>query len=165
MNLYYFDEQGVYAMTIPGDPDAAGLPDNAVAVAPPEEIPAGHAPVVNAGRDGWDLVEDHRGREGWVYGEWTKIRAVGPLPEGWSDEPPEPDLSGLTPAERREGAYMAEADPLFQQAMYYQAEADGLQIIGAPAAAEAAEGKAAEFLADYARKKIEIRERYPDITE
>jgi hypothetical protein len=165
MNLHYFDEQGVYAMTIPGDPDATGLPDNAVAVAPPEEIPAGYAPAVNASRDGWELVEDHRGQEGWVYGEETKIRAVGPLPEGWSDEAPEPDLSGLTPEDRRQGAYMVEADPLFQQAQYYQAEADGLRLIGDDAGADAAKAKADGFLAAYAEKKIEIRERHPDITD
>ena len=47
--------------------------------------------------NGWILIEDYRGKAGWVNGEAVTINDFGPLPEGWSDEfmlPP------LTPEEK-----------------------------------------------------------------
>ena len=42
-------------------------------------------------RDGeWTQVEDHRGKEGYVDGERTEIKELGPLPGGWSASPPPP---------------------------------------------------------------------------
>ena len=43
----------------------------------------------------WEQVEDHRGQEGYVNGEKVTIREVGPLPDGWSTEPPAPTTKEL----------------------------------------------------------------------
>lgn len=39
----------------------------------------------------WELVEDHKGLEGYLDGVPHTIKDYGPLPDGWSDEAPEPD--------------------------------------------------------------------------
>lgn len=67
-----------------------------------------------------------------------------------------------TPKEKREDAYKAEADPLFEQAMFYQAEAEGFRLLNDLASAAVAEEKSRDYLRQYAEKKAEIRERYPD---
>lgn len=94
---HYFDKNFIYAGSMPaGDEEFSPL--NALRVAP--EMRDGYWPVINAARDGWDLLEDHRNREGWVNGEHVKITALGPLPEGWSDTPPvQPDTR--TPEEKQ----------------------------------------------------------------
>lgn len=67
-----------------------------------------------------------------------------------------------TPREKRKDAYKAEADPLFEQAMYYQAEAEGFRLLNDLASAAVAEEKSRDYLRQYAEVKAEIRERYPD---
>ncbi len=46
----------------------------------------------------WTIVEDWRGCEGYANGEPTVIETLGPLPEGWSETPPEPSLDELQAA-------------------------------------------------------------------
>lgn len=55
----------------------------------PEIIP-GFIPRKKADGPGWDQVEDHKGKEGYVDGTPQTIKDYGPLPTGWSDTPPEP---------------------------------------------------------------------------
>ena len=43
----------------------------------------------------WEQVEDHRKEEGYVNGKKTVIYEAGPLPEGWSTEPPAPSTEEL----------------------------------------------------------------------
>ena len=75
-------------------------------------------------------------------------------PPGWDDT--------RTPKEKREDAYVAEADPLYEQAMFYQAEAEGFRLLNDLASAAVAEEKSRDYLRQYAEVKAEIRERYPD---
>lgn len=63
------------------------LPNGATWETPPA-AKEGHALFFKDGK--WKQVEDHRGQEGYVDGQRTTIREVGPLPKGWSTEPPAP---------------------------------------------------------------------------
>lgn len=53
MTNYYFDEKGFFAGSQPANPGSLP-PENAVRIAPPAR--EGFAAVLNAARDGWDLV-------------------------------------------------------------------------------------------------------------
>ena len=148
----------------PEEPDKyLGGGPRSLAVAPPH-IPAGHAARLNTAGDGWDLVEDHRGQEGWLDGQSHTIVDLGPLPAGWLDEQPIPPDT-RTPEEKRQDAYAVEADPLFMQAQYYEAEAAGFRLLDDLAKATVAEEKSREYLRQYALKKEEIRSRFPDPEE
>lgn len=83
---YYFAESGEYTMATEAYQDALPPPD-ALRVAP--AFAEGYWPVVTESRDGWIMLEDHRGEEGWVDGERVAITVLGPLPEGWMATPPE----------------------------------------------------------------------------
>lgn len=157
MENHYFDERGTYTASAPANPGSEA-PDNALRVAPPRRD--GHWPVLNAAGDGWDLAEDHRGRAGWLNGERRIIDALGPLPEGWSDEPP-PAVDDRTPEERREDDYRVEADPLRDAALSYRAEAEAWLLAGDRARAGAASAKAADRLRRYLEVKEAIRGRHP----
>lgn len=160
MHNHYFDVNGAYVMSTEAY-DWAICPPDALRIPLPDPVPEGFWPVVNQTRDGWDMVEDHRGEEGYIDGEPVRIAALGPLPEGWTtDTPIPPDTR--TQVEKRRAAYMAEADPLFREAQYYAAEAEGLRLLERLDDATHAEAKAREFLRAYALKKEEIRARFPD---
>ena len=160
MYNHYFDENRVYQCSVPAYPDTVPSPD-CLRSGKELAIPDGYWPVLNAAGDGWVMTVDHRGKEGWVDGKAVRIDAVGPLPEGWSEEPPElPD--NRPPAEKRQDAYTMEADPLFMQAQYYQAEAEGLRLLDKVAEAAMAEEIARGYLRQYAEKKAAIRVRIPD---
>lgn len=62
------------------------MPPNATTVKP--EIKQGYAPVWNG--KAWKQVEDHRGEKGWLNSEPVEIKELGPLPDGFSTEKPEP---------------------------------------------------------------------------
>ena len=89
------------------------------------------------------------------------------LPEGDPRKalPPPPPEDTRTPEEMRQAAYEAEADPLFELAMYYQAEADGFRLLNDLAKAAEAEEKYRDYLRQYVAKKEEIRARHPDPAE
>jgi len=61
--------------------------------------------------ENWHVVDDFRGRKGYINGIETVIKTLGPLPDGWSDEPPEPTPEEKE-AERKAGIYarLAEID-------------------------------------------------------
>ncbi len=106
MHNHYFSEAGEYTESAPANPGA--LPPANALRAEPENRP-GFRPVVNATRDGWDYVEDHRGEEGWLNGAKTSVTALGPLPEGWSVTPPEGVTSGTDPVPTPEAPPQEEA--------------------------------------------------------
>lgn len=62
----------------------------------------------------------------------------------------------------RQQAYKNEADDIFKHAQYYAAEAEGFRLLGNAESAAVAEEKAQMYLKEYAAKKQEIRELYPD---
>lgn len=157
MENYYFDADGVFTGSAPANPDTLPPPD-ALRVAPPQR--PGHWPVLNAARDGWDLREDHRGRKGWLHGEHCQIATLGPLPEEWSETPPEPEReSGID--DLRRAAYRAETDELRDLALSFQAEAEAWRLAGATDKAKRTNAKYRRELARYLEKKEEIRIRYP----
>lgn len=63
------------------------LPNGATWETPPD-AKAGFARFYKNGK--WQYIEDHRKEEGYVDGVRITIHEVGPLPEGWSTEPPAP---------------------------------------------------------------------------
>lgn len=83
---HYFDGAGAYTFSTPAYAATAAAP-NATRMALPD-VPEGYWPVFDG--ESWRLVEEHRGKKGWVDGDGVTIAALGPLPHGWSDTPPEP---------------------------------------------------------------------------
>lgn len=160
MYNHYFNEQGEYQFSTQAYLGSIPSPDS-LRADNEIDIPEGFWPVLNAAGDGWNLVEDHRGKEGWVLGERIKIATVGPLPEGWSDTQPAMDDT-RSPEEKRQAAYTVEADGYFYQAQFYQAEAEGLRLLDKVTEAATAEETAHDYLRRYAERKAEIRARFPD---
>lgn len=92
---YQYTADGYYA----GDIEDYGLlPNNATYIAP--RMQDGHIPRWTC--EGWELVEDHKGAEGYVNGQLHTVKEYGPLPEGWSDTPPPPTTDDLAAAVRGE---------------------------------------------------------------
>jgi hypothetical protein len=87
INHYFNAESPLkeYAGSRPANPGSLP-PANATRTAPPEA--EGFWPIWNG--TAWTLKEDHRGEKGWLDGQEHTIESLGPLPEGWSSEPPEP---------------------------------------------------------------------------
>jgi len=91
---YYFDDDRVYAGSYPALEEAVAPPDNALWVAPPDGQPEGYAIVAKADRSGWEIVPDYRADGAYNQeGHWQKITSPGPLPDGWTVEPPEPPFT------------------------------------------------------------------------
>lgn len=88
-----------YTHSLPAMPDTLP-PDDATRTAPAKKT--GFWPCWNGKK--WVQVEDHRGKEGYVDGKAHTVAKLGPLPEGWSDTPPEPTL------EERKNAFTAAID-------------------------------------------------------
>jgi hypothetical protein len=74
------------------------LPNNSTRHAP--QIQDGYIPHWTG--TGWEQVEDHKGKEGYLDGEPHTIKDYGPLPAGWSDEPPPPTPEELAAQRRAE---------------------------------------------------------------
>lgn len=84
MKAYQYDASGYFAGEVE---DYGGpLPNNATRSAPQEQD--GYIPRWNGAA--WEQVEDHKGEEGYVNGQPHTIKNYGPLPEGWSQTPPQP---------------------------------------------------------------------------
>jgi len=95
----------------------------------------------------WHIVEDHRGKKGCLDGVEHEITELGPLPETWSETPPEP-----TEAEKRESEHqqiIAELNSLDFKAIR------PLCAIGAGMGTE----KDKEVLKDIEVRKVELREK------
>ena len=72
----------------------------------PPEIREGFVPVWNG--EAWDYVEDHRGEKGWVNRAPVKIKELGPLPDGFVTNAPEPTPEELSKLRKQE--ILAELD-------------------------------------------------------
>ncbi len=82
---YQYDASGYFAGEVE---DYGLLPNNAISTAPQDR--EGFIPRWTG--EAWEQVEDHKGREGYVDGKPHTVKEYGPLPDGWSDTPPEPTL-------------------------------------------------------------------------
>lgn len=91
---------------------------------------------------------------------WESLPDTDPRKHVYIEPEPEPDTR--SPAEKREDAYAAEADPLFRQYQYYTAEAEAWSLADDEEEAEEARDKALEYLVAYLEKKRVIRTLYPD---
>lgn len=88
------DAEGMYAgqADIPDRFPGQGLPAWAYLDGPPDTpLPSAWHRWKRQG-DAWVVVEDHRGRVGWMSdGTPHTVTTLGPLPDGWSEvEPPRP---------------------------------------------------------------------------
>ena len=157
MNNHYFDTNGVYTHSAPANPGSLP-PSNALRLEPPRK--EGWWPVRDASGAGWELVEDHRGKTGWHGGEPVVIAQPGPLPEGWSDNPPQP-ADTRDHAGRRRDDFALEADPVGNLALARHLEAEAWRLAGNQAKAKEALAKYRYELRRLLEKKEEIRSRHP----
>lgn len=95
MKVHHYDSvtgeylESVDAQESPLEPGVFLVPAYATQQAPPAAI-AGH--VWCWRENAWNAVEDHRGERLWdASGAEVTVRGLGPLPEGLSASPPEPD--------------------------------------------------------------------------
>lgn len=89
---HYFDETHPlkpFTHASPANPNAKP-PRNAVRSEAPEP---GLVPGFCPCRDGkkWKQIEDHRGEEGFVGENPIRIEELGPYPDGWTKDHPEPE--------------------------------------------------------------------------
>ena len=107
--VYQYDASGYFA----GESDDYGgpLPNNSTRTAP--KLQEGHIPRWTGKK--WEQVEDHRGRQGYVDGKPYTVKEPGPLPEGWSDDPPPPTQQELD--KRRIAEIHARLDELDRQSV------------------------------------------------
>ena len=82
MLAYQYDNQGYFRGAVE---DYGFLPHNATCIAPDTRV--GFMPRWNGGA--WELVEDHKGEEGYLNGKAHTIADYGPYPDGWSKDAPE----------------------------------------------------------------------------
>lgn len=144
MENHYFDERGAYIGSAPAGGEEFP-PRNALRAEPPRLD--GLWPVLNATRDGWDLVEDNRGREGYIGGEPAAVAELGPLPDGWSDT--RPDSPPTEEEERMLSRARADAilSPLLMKAVAETAELTDAELVTVGAAGYFDEWTAGEVYA------------------
>lgn len=159
MENYYYDENGVYTGSIPAH-EGSLPPDNAIRAAP--EFRDGFCPVLNDSRDGWILVEDNRGRQGWVDGVAVVVGELGPLPENWRENGPtlEEMLRGDVQALRR-ATFAGRVDPIRDLALSYRLEAEAWKRRGDTVKAREALAKSRQELTRYLDEKEAVRREYP----
>ena len=121
------------------------LPNNSTAVAP--EIMDGFIPRWNG--TAWELLPDLRGLEGWLDGRPHTITEYGPLPPGWSDEPPPPTPEDLAAA--RIEAIKARLDTIDKALIR------GLDARDEGTATEEDEAKLAELRAEKRKIRAEMK--------
>lgn len=88
---HYHPHTGEYLGTSTADrnplePGKFLVPAHATTIAPPTDIPAGHAAVRQDAA--WRIVEDHRCQCGYVGDGAVTIHDLGPLPDGWTTDAP-----------------------------------------------------------------------------
>lgn len=108
LTIYLYDDNKEYfcetvTMLDPEETKKQGrevwlMPPNATTVKPTKKD--GYAPVWNG--KAWKQVEDHRGKKGWVNREPVEIKDLGPLPDGFRVEKPEPTKEELAEQQRLE---------------------------------------------------------------
>lgn len=130
--VYQYDKDGFYL----GEAQAFNglMPNNSTAAQP--ALQEGFIPQWT-GKE-WMQVEDHKRLEGWLDGEPYTIKDYGPLPKGFSTEPPEPTLEEKQAA--IVGAVQARLDA-FAQARGYDGILSAATYATSTNAQFAAEGK------------------------
>lgn len=78
---YQYNASGWFAGEVE---DHGLLPNNATHT--PPQMQNGYIPRFSGGK--WELVENHRGKQGYLNGQPHTIKEYGPLPDGWSTDPP-----------------------------------------------------------------------------
>lgn len=92
---YQYTADGYYA----GEAEDSGLlPNNATRTIP--TLVDGKVPRWTGKK--WEQVEDHKGKSGYINGQPHEVKEYGPLPEGWSDTPPAPELADAKAAKQAE---------------------------------------------------------------
>jgi len=132
----------------PLEPGIFLYPANTTEAPPPE---AGKNEKTVWDGQSWYIVEDHRGAKGWLNGKETEIKTLGPLPDGWSDAPPEPPEP--TEAEKREAERRQDMAEL--QTLDFKA----IRPMSAICAGIGTE-KDEEILKDIETRKVELREKW-----
>lgn len=159
MKNHYFDEDGMYTGSAPANPGTIA-PQNALRIAPEQQD--GFWPVLNAEKTGWNLICDHRGKQGWVDGHSAVITEIGPLPENWTDNAPDcEEIPETTEAQRRQ-AYAIRTDRIRDRALSYKLEAEACKLQGDAAGSRHATIKYNQELKTYLEEKSAIRQEYPD---
>ncbi|MDL2321307.1 DUF4376 domain-containing protein, partial [Desulfosarcina sp. OttesenSCG-928-B08] len=80
--IYRYTQSGEYRGSAQHDASQP-LPADALSI-PPPALDGPQAAVINATRDGWDVVEDYRNWEVVdADGNPATVTEIGPLPEGW----------------------------------------------------------------------------------
>lgn len=131
------------------------LPNGATWDCPPD-AKEGFARFYRNGK--WEFVEDHRKEDGYVNGVKTTIHEVGPLPEGWSTEPPAPTVDEARAWKTSEinAAYSAAlAASLTMPSVTAPPSPTEVAVNAAAWAADDAEGYA-ELLAIHAARREEL---------
>lgn len=123
MQNYYFHEKHPlrpYTHNLPATPGTIA-PSNALRKAPPfsfvfagdgshklENVPEAYKGEWYGEKDGaWVPIEAHQGKQGYVDGKPHTIDDFGPLPEGWSaDPPPQPFDPGPDYEKREDGVFV-----------------------------------------------------------
>jgi len=135
--VYQYDSEGYYVGPVE-DYDAAALPHNATRTAP---ITAdGFVPRFNG--TGWEFVQNHKYREGYLNGRPHKITEYGPLPDGFRETPPPPTEAEMAGARR--AAIAAELDGIDRRGRR-ASRAAALALARGQAVAQADQDKLAEL--------------------
>lgn len=135
-----------------------GIPETHTLEEPP---PKKDGFVVEFKRKYWGYTEDHRGEVGYVNGERVEITETGEFPEGWTTESPTIEDT-RTNEEKRQEAYLMEADPIARMIEGYRLEGDAFELAGDTESANVCETKANALLADFLQVKKDIRARFPE---
>lgn len=169
MDIYNYSQDGEYLGASTADPDPLE-PDNwlipalATIIKPPK-TKAGKTAVFDG--KAWALVDDYRGRSGWVGGVPTMISALGPLPDGWSDDsPPLPlptlaaaraaKLTEITAGSNAAEAYAKQGYTAIEISSWPEQEAGARAILGDEANAKKTQAKLLLKSADTTADCVEL---------
>ena len=108
MKVYQYDNNGYYigetkAHEIKGK---VVMPHNTTPVQP--EIKDGFIPRWIGSI--WVQVENHKGEQGYINGVYTEIKEYGALPDGWSSEPPKPEIDETKARIEKLKRYLTDTD-------------------------------------------------------
>ena len=115
MQNHYFDKNNPFRPYTNTLDATAGTvpPDNALRVALPfafkdgipqkENVPDEYKGLWPCEKDGtWVLIPDFRGKQGYLDGQPHEIDDFGPLPDGWSADPPPPTPEEIAEQEKQQ---------------------------------------------------------------
>ena len=167
MDIYNYAPTGEYIGAAKADPDPLEegewlIPAHATASSPPK-AESGEAAVFDG--SAWAMVEDHRGRSGWIDGQPATMADLGPLPDGWSDDAPPVPLPTLAEAQaaklaeiiacsNKAAAWLKSQFSEAEAESWPQQEAGARMILGGEA--DVRDDTAASILKDEARTVVAV---------